>query len=120
MIWHRLVVHQQGQSSGKSKKNKKKKNSKKKQAAGDWQGQEGQDTGKDSITSALEDDSCTGFSGGNTAEVPDNQDDEENPENPPTLEEVRAFLAHRQGAPDRLQILLKRFLKGCVTDGAAE
>ena len=117
MIWHRLVVHP-GQSSGKSKKNKKKKNSKKKQAAGDWQGQEGQDTGKDSITSALEDDSCTGFSGGNTAEVPDNQ--EENSVTQTTLQEVCAFLAHRQGAPDRLQILLKRFLKGCVTDGATE
>ena len=49
----------------------------------------------------------------------DNQD-EENPEDPPILEEVRAFLAHRQGAPDRLQILLKRFLKGCVADGAVQ
>ena len=52
----------------------------------------------------------------------DNQDEEnpENPQNPPILEEVRAFLAHRQGAPDRLQILLKMFLKGCVTDGAVK
>ena len=49
----------------------------------------------------------------------DNQD-EENPENPPILEEVRAFLAHRQGAPDRLQILLMGFLKGCMTDGAVK
>ena len=49
----------------------------------------------------------------------DNQD-EENTENPPILEEVRAFLAHRQGAPDRLQILLKGFLKGCMTDGAVK
>ena len=48
----------------------------------------------------------------------DNQD-EENPENPPTLEEVRAFLAHRHGTSDRLQIQLKMFLKGCVTGGAA-
>ena len=48
----------------------------------------------------------------------DNQD-EENPENPPILEEVRAFLAHRQGTPDRLQIL-KMFLKECVTDGAVK
>ena len=82
-----------GEKPSKSKKNKKKKNSKK-QAAGDWQGQEGQDTGKDdSISSALEDDYCTGRSGGKKAEVTDNQD-EENLQNPPILEEARALLAN--------------------------
>ena len=88
----------QGEKPNKNKKKKKKKSSTKKQAAGEWQGQEGEGTGKDSIiSSALEDDSCTGRSGGNKSEVADNHD-ETNPENPPTLQEqVRALLAHQQG-----------------------
>ena len=66
--------------------------------AGEWQGQEGQGTGKNSIGSALEDDSDTGRSGGNAPEVTGNGD-EEDPE-PPTLpvpQEVRDLLAHQQG-----------------------
>ena len=72
-----------GEKPSKSRKSKKKKSIKKKQAAGEWQGQQDQDTGKNSIRSV-------------SADLADNQD-EEITVNPPTLQEVRALLVHQQG-----------------------
>ena len=77
-----------GEKPGKNKKSKKKKSSKKNQAAGEWQGQEGEGIGKNSISSALEDDSGTGSSGGIKVEAADNRNEEKSSANSPALQEV--------------------------------